>query len=60
MRAALAQAASKNAAAKNSLIEVYPDAPHAFHADYRESYREGPAKDGWNKCIAWFKKNGVI
>jgi carboxymethylenebutenolidase len=60
MRAALAQAGSKNAAAKNSLIEVYPDAPHAFHADYRESYREGPAKDGWNKCIAWFKKNGVI
>jgi len=59
MRAALAQAAPKNPAAKASLIEVYPDAPHAFHADYRASYREGPAKDGWEKCIAWFKKMGV-
>jgi len=28
---------------------VYPDAPHAFHADYRPTYREGPAKDGWKK-----------
>jgi carboxymethylenebutenolidase len=59
MRAALAQAATKNPAAKASMIEVYPDAPHAFHADYRTSYREGPAKDGWEKCIAWFKKLGV-
>nr|WP_228385135.1 MULTISPECIES: dienelactone hydrolase family protein [Polynucleobacter] len=59
MRAALAQAAPKNPAAKASLIEVYPDAPHAFHADYRASYRESPAKDGWEKCIAWFKKMGV-
>ncbi|MBU3565180.1 dienelactone hydrolase family protein [Polynucleobacter sp. MWH-HuK1] len=59
MRAALAQAAPKNPAAKVSMIEVYPDAPHAFHADYRATYREGPAKDGWEKCLAWFKKNGV-
>ena len=59
MRTALAQAAPKNAAAKASVIEVYPDAPHAFHADYRATYREGPAKDGWEKCIAWFKKMGV-
>ena len=59
MRSALAQAASKNPAAKASVIEVYPDAPHAFHADYRATYREGPAKDGWEKCIAWFKKTGV-
>jgi carboxymethylenebutenolidase len=59
MRAALAQAAPKNPAAKASMIEVYPDAPHAFHADYRATYREGPAKDGWEKCLAWFKKNGV-
>jgi carboxymethylenebutenolidase len=38
---------------------VYPDTPHAFHADYRATYREGPAKDGWEKCLAWFKKMGV-
>jgi carboxymethylenebutenolidase len=59
MRAALAQAVPKNPAAKVSLIEVYPDTPHAFHADYRATYREGPAKDGWEKCLAWFKKMGV-
>jgi carboxymethylenebutenolidase len=60
MRAALAKAAPNNAAAKASVIEVYPDAPHAFHADYRATYREGPDKDGWDKCLAWFKKNGVV
>lgn len=59
MRAALTAASATNAAAKASRIEVYPDTPHAFHADYRESYRAGPAKDGWDKCLAWFKQNGV-
>ena len=59
MRQALAAAAPKNSAAKASRFEVYPDAPHGFHADYRALYREGPAKDGWEKCIAWFKQNGV-
>jgi len=59
MRKALAAAAPKNPAAKASRFEVYPDAPHGFHADYRALYREGPAKDGWEKCIAWFKQNGV-
>jgi carboxymethylenebutenolidase len=38
---------------------VYPDTPHAFHADYRASYREQPAKDGWQRLQAWFKQHGV-
>jgi carboxymethylenebutenolidase len=59
MREALAKAAPKNLAAKASRFEIYPDTPHAFHADYRATYREGPAKDGWEKCVAWFKQNGV-
>ena len=59
MREALVKAAPKNLAAKTSRFEIYPDAPHAFHADYRATYREGPAKDGWEKCVAWFKQNGV-
>lgn len=59
MREALVKAAPKNLAAKASRFEIYPDAPHAFHADYRATYREGPAKDGWEKCVAWFKQNGV-
>jgi carboxymethylenebutenolidase len=60
MKAALSAASGNNAAAKASEFVVYPDTPHAFHADYRASYREGPAKDGWAKCLAWFKANGVV
>jgi carboxymethylenebutenolidase len=53
MRAALKAAGSK------SEIHLYSEAPHGFHADYRPSYREADAKDGWKRMLAWFKKNGV-
>lgn len=42
-----------------SEIIVYPDAPHAFFADYRPSYREKEAKDGWQRLQKWFKQHGV-
>lgn len=35
---------------------VYPGVGHAFHADYRASYNEAAAKDGWNKMQAWFAR----
>jgi carboxymethylenebutenolidase len=57
MRAALK--ASGNEAAMKSQIDVYPDTPHAFNADYRPSYRKEPAEDGWKKALAWFMANGV-
>jgi carboxymethylenebutenolidase len=44
---------------KESIIHVYPDMPHAFHADYRPSYRKEAAEDGWKRMLAWFKKHGV-
>jgi carboxymethylenebutenolidase len=53
MRAALA------AAKQPSQIVVFPEAPHGFHADYRPSYREAAARDGWAQCLAWFRRNGV-
>ncbi len=56
MKAALA---AGNAASKASQFVVYPDAPHAFHADYRPSYRKEAAEDGWKRCLAWFKQHGV-
>ena len=56
MKAALALGSP---AAKKSEFVVYPDAPHAFHADYRPSYRKDAADDGWQRCIAWLKANGV-
>jgi len=40
-------------------IVVYPDSEHGFHADYRPSYNEHDAKDGFAKLLAWFKKNGA-
>ncbi|MDD2712752.1 MAG: dienelactone hydrolase family protein [Simplicispira sp.] len=51
--------ASGSAAAQASQLVLYPDAPHAFHADYRPSYRPGPAEDGWKRALAWFKAHGV-
>jgi len=44
---------------KTAEIHVYPDAPHAFNADYRPSYRKEAAEDGWKRMLAWFKKYGV-
>jgi carboxymethylenebutenolidase len=57
MKAALA--ASRNPAARASEFVVYPEAPHAFHADYRPSYRKEAAEDGWKRALAWFQKHGV-
>jgi carboxymethylenebutenolidase len=53
MRAAL------KGAGKPSQIHTYPDTPHAFHADYRPSYRKEAAEDGWKRLMAWFKQHGV-
>ena len=54
MREALAAAGNTH-----SEIVLYPDTPHAFHADYRPNYRKAAADDGWLRCLAWFKANGV-
>jgi carboxymethylenebutenolidase len=51
--------ATGTAAAKASQFVVYPEAGHAFHADYRPSYVKSAAEDGWNRAQAWFKANGV-
>ena len=56
MKAALA---AGNTAAKASAFVVYPNAQHAFHADYRPSYDAASAKDGWTRCIDWLRRHGV-
>jgi carboxymethylenebutenolidase len=53
------RAALKAAGKTQSEIRLYPDAPHGFHADYRESYREADAKDGWARMLAFFRAHGV-
>jgi carboxymethylenebutenolidase len=42
-----------------SQFVVYPDAGHAFHADYRASYVAADAKDGFTRALAWFNEHGV-
>ncbi len=60
MKDALASAAAKgNKAAAASEFVVYPAAPHAFHADYRPSYRKEAADDGFKRALEWFKTHGV-
>jgi len=56
-RAVVANAAE--AAGKYVQMKIYPDAQHGFHADYRPSYNETAAKDGWKRMLAFFKANGV-
>ncbi len=53
MRQALGQGRSA------SQIHVYPDAPHAFHADYRPSFRAEAAADGWQRLLEWLKQHGI-
>ncbi|KAB8043042.1 dienelactone hydrolase family protein [Janthinobacterium aquaticum] len=53
MKAALAKGTSR------SEFVVYDDAGHAFNADYRPSYVAADAKDGYARCLAWFKQHGV-
>jgi carboxymethylenebutenolidase len=46
-----------DSAGGTSEIVVFPDAPHGFHADYRESYRPVPAKEGWRRMLEWFQRH---
>jgi carboxymethylenebutenolidase len=48
------------AAGKTAEFHIYDGAPHGFHADYRPSYREDAAKDGWTQMVNWFKKYKVL
>ncbi len=49
----------KAAMPANCEIVVFPEAHHGFHADYRPSYNEEAAKDGWRRLLDWLRKHGV-
>ncbi|HEY3252764.1 MAG TPA: dienelactone hydrolase family protein [Polyangiaceae bacterium] len=36
-------------------MHIYPEAGHAFFADYRPSYHQESAEDGWQRTLDWFK-----
>ena len=52
--------AALKAAGKIAEFKIYPGAPHAFHADYRPSYRKEAAEDAWSRMEAWFKTYKVL
>ena len=45
------------AAHKDVTTKIYNGAGHAFLADYRPSYREGPARELWTDATAFFGKH---
>lgn len=53
------RAALKSGGNDKSEIVVFPEAGHAFHADYRPSYRKDDAEEGWKRMAAWFKSHGL-
>jgi len=55
MRAALDAAGNPS----HAQIIVYPGTEHGFHADYRPSYNEAAAHDGWVRALRWFRQHGV-
>lgn len=48
--------AALRAAGSPAVFQIYDQAPHAFHADYRPSYRKEEAADGWARLQDWFKR----
>ncbi|HWT73084.1 MAG TPA: dienelactone hydrolase family protein [Oxalicibacterium sp.] len=52
------QEALKQAGNQSEFV-VFPDAGHAFHADYRPSYVKADAEEGWRRCVEWFRTHGV-
>jgi carboxymethylenebutenolidase len=52
-----AMAAALKAAGKPSALRVFAGADHGFLADYRPSYNEPAAREGWQAALAWFGKN---
>ena len=53
------RAAIKAAGNETSEIIVYPGVQHGFHADYRPSYDNAAADDGWKRMLAFFAAHGV-
>lgn len=47
------------AGTSGSMIEIYQEADHGFHADYRPTYHQKSAEDAWKKALAWFRTHGL-
>jgi len=56
---ALAEALSRRAAAsgQEARVDVYENAGHAFFADYRPTYRPGPAAELWAEVVPFLRQH---
>ena len=39
------------------VIYTYPDAPHGFHCDERQSYTKAAAEAAWPRALAFLQKH---
>ena len=53
------RAALREAGRTQDEIVVFDGVPHAFHADYRPSYRAEAAQEGWRRMLGWFREHGA-
>ena len=59
MRKSLAQA-EDNAFAKGSIINVFENAQHGFHADYRPTYNSTAAKQAYNQALQFLRSKNLL
>ncbi|HEY1057617.1 MAG TPA: dienelactone hydrolase family protein [Limnobacter sp.] len=60
MRTALVKAAPGNANAAQTHIEVFANAQHGFHADYRNTYNSTAAKQAYNQALQFLRRRGLL
>lgn len=51
--------AARDADAPKAEVIVFPEAGHAFFADYRETYHRESAQQGWARALDWLRTHGV-
>ena len=60
MRTQLGLAAKTNPNAASSKIEVFANAQHGFHADYRNTYNSTAAKEAYNQALQFLRSKNVL
>lgn len=60
MRQAMGAASGSNPNAAQSKIEVFDNAQHGFHADYRNTYNSTAAKQAYNQALQFLRSRGLL
>ncbi|WP_439815373.1 dienelactone hydrolase family protein [Zavarzinia sp. CC-PAN008] len=51
--------AALKAAGKQAEFQIFPNAAHGFHADYRAAYDPDAAADAFSRAVNWLKTHGA-